>query len=163
MRALAEPPRPPELTIEVVSHMWWWEARYPDTGFETANEIHVPVGEPVSLRLWTADVIHSFWVPRLAPNLLPDRVNEMCLLADETGTFRGQCAESCGIQHANMAFRIVAEPREQFEAWLAQQSRPARSPRPSSPPEAAASLRPPPAPAATPSSGPAPRVTWDRT
>ncbi|OZM77201.1 cytochrome c oxidase subunit II [Pseudonocardia sp. MH-G8] len=130
MRALAEPPRPPEFTVEVVGHMWWWEVRYPDAGFTTANEIHIPVGEPVALRLTTDDVIHSFWVPELMPkmDLLPERVNETWFLADEPGTYRGQCAEYCGLQHSHMAFQVVAEPRERFDAWLAKQSRPAQEP-----------------------------------
>lgn len=128
MKALAEPPRPAELTIDVIGHTWWWEARYP--GFETANEIHIPAGEPVQLRLRTADVIHSFWVPELMPktDLLPNRVNEMWLLADQPGVYRGQCAEYCGLQHAHMAFHIVAQPPDEFAEWVAQQRRPAQLP-----------------------------------
>jgi cytochrome c oxidase subunit 2 len=130
MKALAEPPRPAELTIDVIGRLWWWEVRYPEAGFETANEIHIPAGVPVMLRLRTADVIHSFWVPELMPktDLLPERVNEMWLLADEPGTYRGQCAEYCGLQHAHMAFHIVAEPPEEFAAWVAQQRGSAQPP-----------------------------------
>ncbi|MDQ3887403.1 MAG: cytochrome c oxidase subunit II [Actinomycetota bacterium] len=128
MRALTEPPRQPRVSIDVLGHLWWWEVRYP--GFETANEIHVPVGQPVRLRLQTADVIHSFWVPQLMPkvDLVPGRVNEMWLLADEPGVYRGQCAEYCGLQHAHMAFRVVADPPERFAAWMQQHRRPAPPP-----------------------------------
>jgi cytochrome c oxidase subunit II len=123
MQVLAEPPRPAERTITVIGHLWWWEVRYPGEGFETANEIHVPVGQPVRLRLQTADVIHSFWVPQLMPktDLLPGRINEMWLLAAEPGIYRGQCAEYCGLQHAHMAFQVVADPPDRFAAWLASQ------------------------------------------
>ncbi len=117
------------LTIEVVGHDWWWGVRYPD-GVETANEIHIPVGEPVRVQLTTDDVIHSFWVPQLAPKVdtIPGRTNTLVLQADEAGTFRGQCAEFCGLQHAHMAFLVVAEPSAQFDAWLAKQGEPAAAP-----------------------------------
>jgi cytochrome c oxidase subunit II len=130
MRALAEPPSPSVLTVDVVGHLWWWEVRYPDSGFETANEIHIPAGQPVTLRLTTADVNHSFWVPELMPktDLVAGRVNEMWLLADAPGIYRGQCAEYCGLQHAHMAFQVVADPPDRFSAWLAQQSAPAAAP-----------------------------------
>lgn len=120
----SDPPTPTEVTVEVTGHRWWWEVRYPEAGFTTANEIHVPTGTPVRLRLKTADVLHSFWVPELMPkvDLLPRRVNETWFSADSTGVYRGQCAEYCGLQHAHMAFRIVAEPQAEFDAWLERQS-----------------------------------------
>ncbi len=130
------PPQESELTIEAVGHDWWWEVRYPD--FVTANEIHIPVGRPVTVRLTTADVIHSFWVPSITSktDMIPGRVNELSLLADRAGTFRGQCAEYCGTQHAGMSFLVVAEPEQDFARWLADQSRPADS----SAPDALAAL-----------------------
>lgn len=117
------------LTIEVVGKVWWWEARYPN-GAVTANEIHVPVGEPVELELTTTDVIHSFWVPRLQAkvDMIPGRVNRMSIQADEPGRYRGQCAEFCGLQHANMAFYVVAEPPQEFEEWVAMEAAPADEP-----------------------------------
>jgi cytochrome c oxidase subunit 2 len=121
MRALSRTGSRTALEIEVVSHDWWWEARYPN-GAVTANEIHVPVGEPVRLKLVTADVIHSFWVPRLQAKVdhVSGRTNYMWLQADRPGRYRGQCAEFCGLQHANMAFYVVAQPSADFETWVEQ-------------------------------------------
>ena len=108
----------PGLEIEIVAHNWWWEVRYPN-GAVTANEIHIPTGERIRLRLTTADVIHSFWVPRLQAKMdhVPGMENEMWLQADEPGTYRGQCAEFCGLQHAHMAFFVEAQPPGDFQAW----------------------------------------------
>jgi len=116
------------LTIEVTGHQWWWEIRYTDVDasniFTTANEIHIPVGVPVTFTLYGADVIHSFWVPNLAgkKDLIPGKVNTIWLQADKPGVYRGQCAEYCGLQHAQMAFWVVAEPQEQFNAWRQNQT-----------------------------------------
>ena len=126
MQALAmvdSPLTPPHLTIEVTSHQWWWEARYagagPGQGFATANEIHVPVGQPVMLKLAAADVIHSFWVPSLTgkTDMIPGRSNISWLQADRAGVYRGTCGEYCGVQHAHMALFVVAQPPAAFEAW----------------------------------------------
>lgn len=122
------------LEVEVVGHQWWWEIRYPgDQAAElvtTANEIHLPVGEVVHLELTSADVIHSFWVPRLhgKKDLIPGRTTFHALVADRPGIYHGQCAEFCGHQHAHMGLVVVAEPRPRFDAWLAAQRRAARSP-----------------------------------
>jgi len=118
-RELSETGARATLEIEVRSHDWWWEVRYPN-GAVTANEIHIPVGEPVRLRLLSADVVHSFWVPRLQGKTdhITGRTTNSWLQADEPGRYRGQCAEFCGLQHANMRFYVVAEPPAQFEAWL---------------------------------------------
>jgi cytochrome c oxidase subunit 2 len=107
------------LEVEVRGHDWWWEVRYPN-GAVTANEIHIPVGEPVRLKLLSADVIHSFWVPRLQgkTDQITGRTTHSWLQADEPGRYRGQCAEFCGLQHSNMALYVVAEPRVQFDAWM---------------------------------------------
>lgn len=116
--------------IEVVGHQWWWEVRYPEAGVRTANELHLPVGRPVALRLSSVDVIHSFWVPALGGklDLLPDRVNTLVLEADAPGEHRNRCAEFCGLQHTMMGMIVVAEPEERYEAWLAEQRRPAAEP-----------------------------------
>jgi cytochrome c oxidase subunit II len=113
---------PPEaLVIEVVGHQFWWEVRYPDAGVTATNELHLPVGRPVHLRLTSADVIHSFWVPALAGkvDLLPDRTNTLVLQADEPGRHTSRCAEFCGLQHTRMVLTVVAEPEDQFAAWVA--------------------------------------------
>lgn len=126
MQALAAPPTNP-LVIEVTGHRWWWEVEYPDTGVEVANEIVVPTDRPVELRLTSADVIHSFWVPSLAGKIdaLPDGVNRLVFEAPEPGEYRGACAEFCGLQHAKMGVAVVALPPEDFERWLLNQAEPA--------------------------------------
>jgi cytochrome c oxidase subunit 2 len=116
------------LSIEVTGRQWWWEVRYNDVDasniFMTANEIHIPVGVPVLFTLRGGDVIHSFWVPNLAgkKDLIPGKVSTMWLQADKPGVYRGQCAEYCGLQHARMAFWIVADPQDQFNAWRQNQT-----------------------------------------
>jgi cytochrome c oxidase subunit II len=126
---LAEHPQR-ALTIDVVGHQWWWEVKYenpdPSKSIGTANEIHVPVGEPVQFKLRSTDVIHSFWAPNLngKRDLIPGYVSTLWFKADTAGVYRGQCAEFCGLQHAQMAFFIVAEPRIKFNAWLAAGSSP---------------------------------------
>lgn len=122
------------ITIEVVGHQWWWEVNYrgaePQQTFTTANELHIPVGVPVTVRTTSRDVIHSFWVPDLAgkTDALPGRVNTFWLQADRAGMYRGQCAEFCGLQHARMAFHVVAQPQADFEQWLRGQRQPAAEP-----------------------------------
>jgi cytochrome c oxidase subunit 2 len=122
------------LPIEVIGQQWWWRVRYLDErgrrAFETANEIRIPVGRPIELRLTSADVIHSFWVPNLAGKLdmVPGRENRLRLQADRPGVFRGQCAEYCGGAHALMAMHVVAEEPAAFDAWVARQREPAPEP-----------------------------------
>ncbi len=127
---VAAPPKPTELTIEVIGHMFWWEVHYPDQEIMTANEIHIPVGQPVEIQLTSVDVIHSFWVPQLHGkiDLNPWMSTSMWIQADEPGVYRGECAEFCGVQHARMAFQVVAQPPEEFAAWLEQQRQPAPQP-----------------------------------
>jgi cytochrome c oxidase subunit 2 len=134
MSELSSPDEDVELTIDVVGHDWWWEATYEPSGAVTANEIHIPAGRPVRVRLTTDDVIHSFWVPQLQVkvDMIPGKTNDMWLEADAPGRFRGQCAEFCGLQHANMIFYIVAQTPEDFESWLDDQSLPAAEPETSS-------------------------------
>lgn len=115
------------VTIDIVAHQFWWEVSYPDEGFVTANEIHIPVGESVDVRLTSEDVIHSFWVPSLHGKIdvMPGHTTSITLRADEVGTFRGQCAQFCGVQHANMAFLVIAQEADEFQAWAAHQAEPA--------------------------------------
>lgn len=123
---------PPE--IRIIGHQWWWEIQYlvgPVQGhFTTANELHIPVGRDVDVELLTADVIHSFWVPELHGKLdmIPGQPNEIRLRADHAGIYRGQCAEFCGAQHAHMIILVVAQPEDQYQAWLAHQRAPASAP-----------------------------------
>lgn len=121
---------PNALLIEVVGHQFWWEARYPESGAVTANEVHIPAERPVRVRLTTNDVIHSLWVPRLHGklDLTPGRATELLLHADEPGVYRGFCAEFCGEQHALMGLRVVAQPAEEFARWLAHNAAPTPGP-----------------------------------
>jgi len=123
-RALAQLPLNDGVHIRLVGHQWWWEATYDDPQaaniFSTANELHVPVGRPVVLTLDADDVIHSFWVPNLhgKKDLIPGRTATFAFRADTPGTYRGQCAEYCGYQHANMALLVIAEPSDRYEQWV---------------------------------------------
>ena len=109
--------------IEVIGHQWWWEFRYTDLGVVTANEMHVPVGKTVNLRMTTVDVVHSFWVPQFAGkrDVFPRRHNPLWFKAEVTGSFSGACAEFCGEQHARMMFRVISQTQEEFDAWVAEQ------------------------------------------
>jgi cytochrome c oxidase subunit 2 len=120
----AVPPKD-ALTIEVVGHQWWWEFRYPEFNLTTANELHVPVGRTVSLRMGSNDVIHSFWVPQFAAkrDVFANRETRMWFTAEAEGEYPGQCAEFCGIQHGRMAHRIKAQKPEEFQAWVAHMQR----------------------------------------
>ncbi len=121
------------LELEVIGHRWWWEVRYPGAAagetVASANEIRIPAGRPVAIALSSADVIHSFWVPSLAGKIdaIPGRVNRIVLRAAQPGSFRGQCAEFCGAQHARMVLEVRAETPEDFERWLADLRQPARA------------------------------------
>ena len=122
---------PDDLAIKVRGAQWWWGVEYLDSPsgprFETANEIHVPVGRNVRLQLQGLDVIHSFWVPSLAgkQDLIPGRTNELSIRAERPGIYRGQCAEFCGMQHAHMAFFVIAETQGDFDKWARAQQAPA--------------------------------------
>jgi len=138
-RALAGLSTANALRLEVTAHQWWWEVRYmapkPSDIFITANEIHVPVDRPVIVTLKGDDVIHSFWAPSLAgkKDLIPGRTSTLQFRADKPGVYRGQCAEFCGLQHALMAFFVVADPPERYEAWAAAQRQSAGPPAPGAP------------------------------
>ena len=126
-------PVPPAdaLVVSVTARMWWWEVRYPGQAgspeIVTANQIHIPVGQPVYLALASDDVIHSFWVPALAGkmDMIPGRIQHLLLSASQPGIYRGQCAEYCGEQHARMALHVVAQAPEAFAAWRMAQAQPA--------------------------------------
>jgi cytochrome c oxidase subunit 2 len=122
------------LSIAVTGHQWWWEIEYEDgvasRRMRTANEIHLPIGRPVVIKVTSRDVIHSFWVPNLQGkrDLIPGYTTAIWLQADRPGIFRGQCAEFCGLQHAHMAFDVVAETEAEFERWLQGRRQSAREP-----------------------------------
>lgn len=134
LAAVSGPPGHPGLVLDVTGHQWWWEVQYdsadPSQIFTTANEIHIPVGVPVLVRLHGSDVIHSFWVPKLSgkTDAIPGQTNLSWMQAYRAGRYRGQCSEFCGYQHAFMAFEVVAESRDDFEQWRAAQLQPAPSP-----------------------------------
>lgn len=125
----------PALTINVYGHEWWWEIEYPDQQqpyrtVRTANEIHVPAGAVIDIHGTSRDVIHSFWAPNIhgKKDLLPGYWNDLTIEVDKPGTWRGQCAEFCGLQHAHMAFSIVAQSREGFDSWYSAQLKSANEP-----------------------------------
>ena len=114
----------------VVGHQWWWEIRYPELGIVTANELHVPASDnsrrqPTFLKLQSADVAHSFWVPQLAgkTDVIPNRENSMWFEPTQPGTYLGNCAEYCGMQHARMLIRVIVQPPDEFDRWVAEQKR----------------------------------------
>ncbi|HYV22363.1 MAG TPA: cytochrome c oxidase subunit II [Candidatus Bathyarchaeia archaeon] len=115
----------PAMRIAATGHQWWWEFSY--DGVKTANELHIPVDTPIDLELTSADVIHSFWVPELGPkmDMLPGVTNHLRLFARRVGSYDGQCAEFCGIEHAWMRIRVVAQTRTDFDQWLRGQVPPA--------------------------------------
>jgi cytochrome c oxidase subunit 2 len=127
-----EPARPPgALSVHVIAHQWWWEFHYPGSGIVTANELHVPLSDPKSptptfLDLESADVAHSFWVPRLAgkTDVIPNKRNTMWIDPHVAGTYLGNCAEYCGTEHAMMLLRVIVEPRADFDRWVSEQKQP---------------------------------------
>src|SRR3954464_5734516 len=124
----------PAITVKVTGLQWWWDVRYetdsPDQIVTTANEIYVPVGKPVAVKLAANDVIHSFWVPSLMGklDLIPGQDNELQFIASRPGVYRGQCAEFCGWQHAHMGLLVVALPEAMFQSWMSSQNQPAAEP-----------------------------------
>jgi cytochrome c oxidase subunit II len=124
---VSSPATKPALTIEVTGRQWWWQVRYlsndPSRNFATANEIHIPTGQPVRFILIGGDVIHSFWVPALGgkTDTIPGQTNETWLEAHAPGTYRGQCTEYCGLEHAHMGLIVVAQRPADFQAWWSHQ------------------------------------------
>ena len=124
--AIQDAPEPKTaVNVTVVGHQFWWEFRYPQLGIVTANELHIPVGNATYLRLMSADVDHSFWVPQLGgkTDLIPNHPNEMWYEPTATGMYVGQCAQFCGIEHAKMLIRVYVDTPEQFQAWAANQQK----------------------------------------
>jgi cytochrome c oxidase subunit 2 len=119
-----------DLNIRVVGHQWWWEFDYLDQKIATANELHIPVGATVQISLKSVDVIHSFWVPQLSgkTDVIPGQNNTMWLKGDQIGEYLGQCAEFCGTEHALMRFKVIVESQADFDAWVANQQKPAYQP-----------------------------------
>ena len=119
-----------DINLQVVGHRWWWEFDYTDLGIATANELHIPVGTTVQVDLKSVDVIHSFWVPQLSgkTDVIPGQHNTMWLRGDQVGEFLGQCAEFCGTEHALMRFKVIVESQTDFDAWVANQQKPAYQP-----------------------------------
>lgn len=122
----ADPAKPanPQPEIVVVGHQWWWEYRYPSVGITTANELHIPVGRRVLVRFESADVQHDFWVPQLGRkiDMYPDKPNWLWLQADRPDTYLGNCSEYCGGQHAWMLLRVIAQPENEYNAWISSHS-----------------------------------------
>ena len=118
----------PPLTVEVIAHQWWWELRYPEQGIVTANELIVPTGRSVQLRMTSADVVHSFWIPQLMgkQDVMPVHINTISFTPEIPGQYWGQCAEYCGLQHANMRMNAIVYTPADFEAWVALNRQPAQ-------------------------------------
>jgi cytochrome c oxidase subunit 2 len=125
----ADPPPAPSPDLVVTGHQFWWEAQYPASGAVTANEIHIPIGTPLSVRLDSKDVLHEFWVPKLARKMttVPGQPNHIWLQADKPGVYIGTCSEFCGIQHAWMRILVVAEEPSKFEEWQRAQLQPGQA------------------------------------
>ena len=122
----ASPDGQAPLRVDVVGHQWWWEFRYPELGITTANQLHVPVGRTVDLRMKTVDVLHSFWIPQFAGkrDVFPNRETRLWFTAKETGAFPGACAEFCGIQHGRMDFYVMVNTPEFARAFACQPTAP---------------------------------------
>jgi len=123
----ADPPPAPSPDLVITGHQFWWQVDYPGSGAITANEIHIPVGKALSVRLESADVLHEFWVPKLTRKMsnVPGQPNHIWLQADKPGSYIGQCSEFCGTQHAWMRILVVADEPAQFEEWQRAQLQPA--------------------------------------
>jgi cytochrome c oxidase subunit 2 len=133
-RRLLSLQRNPTTEISVIAHQWWWEIRYEDPvaskSFTTANELHLPLNEPVKISLTSPDVIHSFWIPNIADkrDIIPSRGNTIWITATKLGEWHGRCSEFCGAQHAHMELLAIVEPRADFDRWRAEQAEGAREP-----------------------------------
>ena len=125
---LDSPSQDDPLEVEVIAHQWWFEFIYPQYNITTANEFNIPVGRDISFKVDSKDVIHSFWVPKLSGKMdvIPNVTNKTWFNASEPGVYYGQCAEFCGIAHAFMKFRVIAQPEEEFLRWVGGQQAPAK-------------------------------------
>lgn len=127
---VSDPTYAPDPDLVVIGRQWWWEARYPKSGVVTANEIHIPTGQPLSVRLDSADVLHEFWVAQLARKMttVPGHPNHIWLEADAPGEYLGSCSEFCGTEHAWMRFKVIAQTPADFAAWEKAQLQPSAAP-----------------------------------
>jgi cytochrome c oxidase subunit 2 len=118
------------VNVKLIGHQWWWEYQYPDQGVVTANELHIPVGRTVQLSMTSADVIHSYWVPKLngKVDVVPGHNNHLQLKATKAGEYWGQCTEYCGLSHGYMRLRVIAQEESQWNEWVARQVAPAVDP-----------------------------------
>jgi cytochrome c oxidase subunit 2 len=125
-----DPPAPANPDLVIVAHQWWWEVRYPQAGFTTANEIHIPVGKDLAFRIESADVIHDFWVPQLARKMdaIPGHPSNIWINADQVGTYLGACSEFCGAEHGWMRFRVIVSSQADYDTWQKHQATPAAEP-----------------------------------
>jgi cytochrome c oxidase subunit 2 len=123
-------PAQDDLNLHVIGHQWWWEFDYPDLGIITANELHVPANATVQITLNSVDVIHSFWIPQLSGKIdaVPGQTNHLWFRTENTGVYHGQCAEFCGLNHANMRIKVLVESQSDFDAWVANQQKPPAPP-----------------------------------
>jgi cytochrome c oxidase subunit 2 len=119
-----------DIQLKIIGHQWWWEFEYPDLGVVTANELHIPIGANVHATLESVDVIHSFWIPQLSGkvDVIPGQTNTIWFRSDQPGNYHGQCAEFCGLNHANMRIAAIVEPQADFDAWVANQQLPPPQP-----------------------------------
>ena len=126
----SDPGPAPKPDLIVIGHQWWWEVRYPNSGVVTANEIHIPTGQPLSVELESVDVLHEFWVAQLARKMttVPGHPNYIWLEADAAGSYPGSCSEFCGTEHAWMRFTVIAQSPADFAAWQRSQLQPSVPP-----------------------------------
>ncbi len=127
MRGVEAAPPPDAFQVRIIGHQWWWELSYPGSQGVTANELHLPTGTPIAVSLGSVDVIHSFHVPQFGwmRDAVPGKANQMAFYVERSGTFEGVCNQYCGLQHAWMRVRVVAQSPDQFNAWLQHESQPA--------------------------------------
>ena len=128
--AIQQPTNVTTITVDAIGHQWWWEFQYPGQNVTTADELHVPLNTVIHVNLISDNVIHSFWIPDLAgkTDVIPGHDNYMWFKSDTPGYYRGECAEFCGTQHANMDFEVVVESQSAYNAWVANQQKPAATP-----------------------------------
>ena len=126
MQEIQDNPSHPEPDISITGHQWWWEAQYPETGVVTANEIHIPAGKKILIAVTSADVIHSWWVPELGRkmDMIPGLTNYMWLYAEKPGEYLGACSEFCGVEHARMRLRVIADNAADYKKWSDEQIAP---------------------------------------
>ena len=130
LSAIQQPTGVKTITVDAIGHQWWWEFHYDGQGVTTADELHVPVNTVIHVNLVSDNVIHSFWIPDLAgkTDVIPGHDNYMWFKSDTPGAYRGECAEFCGTQHANMDFEVVVDSQSTYDAWIANQKLPAAKP-----------------------------------